>query len=580
MPVGADWVSGKGTHFRVWAPAKASVDVVVQNAEGRHAPYPLRQERSVYFSGLVSGVAPGDLYSFRLDAGPDLYPDPASRFQPQGPHGPSQVIDPNAFHWTDFGWKGCRLLGQVIYEMHIGTFTPEGTWRAAITQLPELARLGVSVLEIMPVADFPGDFGWGYDGVDMFAPTRLYGHPDDFRAFVDAAHALELAVILDVVYNHLGPDGNYLKAFSPDYFTDRYETEWGEPINFDGELSAPVREFFLSNARYWIEEFHIDGLRLDATQAIFDSSPDHIIKAIARTVREAARGRDTIIIAENEPQRTVFARPVGSGGYGLDGLWNDDFHHSAVVAMTGHNEAYYTDHTGSPQEFISSAKYGYLFQGQWYSWQNQNRGTPSFGLPPSAFVNFIENHDQIANSGRGMRVHQLTSPGRYRSMVALMLLGPGTPMLFQGQEFQSSSPFFYFAHHKPELAELVSEGRKDFLRQFPSLATPEMRDRLPEPADRWTFVRSKLDPREREVNGGACALHRDLIQIRREDLAFSVGEYGKIDGAVIAPEAFLLRFFGEEHGDRLLLVNFGRDLHLKSIPDPLTAPPLGRSWRL
>jgi maltooligosyltrehalose trehalohydrolase len=263
--------------------------------------------------------------------------------------------------------------------------------------------VGVTVLEVMPVAEFPGRFGWGYDGVDWFAPTRLYGTPDDFRAFVDRAHALGLGVILDVVYNHLGPDGNFLGRFSPDYFTDRYTTDWGAAINYDGDNAGPVRDFVTANAAYWIDEFHLDGLRLDATQNIYDASDRHILADIGAAARRAAGRRSVILVNENEQQKTRLVRPVDQGGYGLDMLWNDDFHHSGMVALTGRREAYYTDYRGTPQEFVSMAKYGYLYQGQWYKWQQKRRGTPAFGLPPAAFVTFVQNHDQVANSARGVR---------------------------------------------------------------------------------------------------------------------------------------------------------------------------------
>src|SRR5581483_1649846 len=270
----------------------------------------------------------------------NTFPDPASRFQPEGPHGPSQVVSSDKFQWTDQGWPGVQLNGQVIYEMHVGTFTDEGTWRSAAERLPELADTGVTVIEMMPVADFPGNFGWGYDGVNLFAPTRLYGSPDDLRDFINQAHAHGIGVILDVVYNHLGPDGCYLSEFSKSYFTDRYENEWGQAINFDGADAGPVREFFATNAAYWIREFHFDGLRLDATQQMFDSSPRHILVEITEAVRNAGGRRSTIMVAENERQHTILARPIEQGGYGIDALWNDDFHHSAVVALTGKREAY------------------------------------------------------------------------------------------------------------------------------------------------------------------------------------------------------------------------------------------------
>jgi maltooligosyltrehalose trehalohydrolase len=464
--------------------------------------------------------------------------------------------------------------------MHIGTFTAERTWAAAMRELPELARLGVTCLEMMPIADFAGRFGWGYDGVNLFAPCRLYGEPDDARRFVDEAHRHGLAVILDVVYNHLGPDGNCLAQFSPDYFTDRYKTDWGEPLNFDGPDSGPVREFYLANARHWIDEYHLDGLRLDATQSIFDSSPDHLLAAITREVRAAARGRATIIVAENEPQETHLVRPAERGGYELDGLWNDDLHHSMVVALTGKSEAYYTDYTGSPQEFISAAKWGYLYQGQRYKWQRQRRGTPALDLPPEAFVTFLENHDQVANSAHGRRIHQLTSPGRYRAMTAYLFLAPGTPMLFQGQEFASSAPFLYFADHHGELGRMVREGRKEFLSQFQSIATREMMAALPDATARETFERCTLDFGERERHHEIYRMHADLLTLRRRDPVLSVQRPRGLDGAVLGPEAFLLRFFDEGGVDRLLLVNLGADLTLNPAPEPLLAPPAEMLWRI
>jgi maltooligosyltrehalose trehalohydrolase len=579
-PVGAEVMPQGGTHFRVWAPRRRQLAVVLEGG----ASFPLTAEEGGYFSGLVDEARAGMRYQFRLDEGERLYPDPASRYQPDGPHGPSAIVDPHVFKWTDADWLGVSLPGQVIYEMHIGTFTPEGTWAAAQRQLAALAELGVTVLEVMPVADFPGRFGWGYDGVNLFAPTRLYGTPDDFRCFVDAAHTQGLGVILDVVYNHLGPDGNYLKEFAEAYFTDRYTTDWGEAINYDGPHAAEVREYFLCNAAYWIAEFHLDGLRLDATQNIYDQSEDHFLAELGRRVRAAAAGRATLLVAENEPQEVIQVQALEQGGYGLDGLWNDDLHHSAMVALTGRNEAYYTDYRGTPQEFISALKYGYLYQGQYYKWQKQRRGTPSLKLPPAHFVTFTQNHDQIANSGRGERAHALTSPGRWRALTALLLLGPGTPMLFMGQEFAASSPFLYFADHNQELAPLVCKGRAEFLAQFRSLATPEAQAVLRDPCDPQTFELSKLDLSERERHAEIYALHRELLRLRRSDPVFRAQRPGGLDGAVLGDEAFVLRFFGEAAGqlddDRLLLVNLGRDLHLHPAPEPLLAPPAGMHWEV
>jgi maltooligosyltrehalose trehalohydrolase len=430
----------------------------------------------------------------------------------------------------------------------------------------------------MPVAEFPGRFGWGYDGVQWFAPSHLYGSPDDFRRFVDRAHSLGLGVILDVVYNHLGPDGNYLGKFAPQYFSGQIKTDWGPAINYDGNESDPVREFCIANACYWIDEFHLDGLRLDATQDIHDTSGDHILGAMAREVRKRAAPREVILVAENEPQQVKLVKPPDQGGYGLDALWNDDFHHTAMVALTGRNEAYYTDYLGTPQEFISSVKYGFLYQGQRYKWQKKPRGTPGLDLNPAALVTFIQNHDQIANSAYGERCQKLTSPGKLRAMTALMLLAPGTPMLFQGQEFGASSPFLFFADHGPELAKQVRQGRAKFLAQFPSLATPEMQQRFADPGDPATFERCKLDHSERETHREIYDLHRDLLKLRREEPVFSAQKRHGVDGAVLSPEAFVLRFFGDDGDDRLLIVNLGIDLHLDPAPEPLFAPPSDCEW--
>jgi maltooligosyltrehalose trehalohydrolase len=580
LPIGAEVLTDGEVHFRVWAPRRRRVEVVLEpGGPGAGTVVPLEPEGDGYFSGRLAAAHTGSRYRFRLDGG-EAFPDPASRFQPEGPHGPSEVIDPRAFAWGDRGWRGVRLPGQVLYELHLGTFTPEGTWEGAIRRLPDLARVGITVVEVMPVADFPGRFGWGYDGVDLFAPSRLYGRPDDMRRFVDAAHRLGLGVFLDVVYNHLGPDGNYLEQYSDRYFTDRHSTPWGKALNFDGPGSGPVREFYTANAAYWIDEFHVDGLRLDATDSIFDDSAEHVLACVSRAARAAARGRDIVLVAENEWQQVRLVRPAEQGGCGLDGVWNDDFHHSARVALTGHNEAYYHDFQGTPQELVSAVKWGYLFQGQRHAWQKRRRGTPAWGLPPAAFVSYLENHDQVSNDGRGQRPHQLTSPGRHRALTAFLLLAPGTPMLFQGQEFACTSPFLFFADHNPDLAKLVRQGRRQFLAQFPSLAPPAVQETLPDPGDEATFRRCKIDWSERERHAEALALHVDLLRLRREDPVFRSQRPGGVDGAVLGARAFALRFFGEGGEDRLLLVNLGGDLHLAVVPEPLLAPPEGKQWEV
>jgi maltooligosyltrehalose trehalohydrolase len=569
-PVGAEVKSG-GVHFRVWS-TRRSVSVVVGGEE-----HSLGATDAGYFETFVEGAAPGARYGFRLDGGDRIFPDPASRWQPDGIHELSAVVDPSSYRWADEGWPGVNASDAVIYEMHVGTFTPEGTWRSAEQHLPHLREVGITILEVMPVAEFPGRFGWGYDGVDLWAPSRLYGTPDDFRHFVDAAHQQEIGVILDVVYNHLGPEGNYLKEFSPDFFTDRYATDWGEALNFDGERAAPVREFFVSNAAFWIDEYHLDGLRMDATQSIFDTSDEHLLAAISRRAREVAGDRSLFIVAENEPQNISTVIPVEQGGFGLDAMWNDDFHHSARVALTGKIDGYFHDYRGMPQEFVSMAKHGFLYQGQWYSWQKNNRGTPSLGWPPATFVWYLQNHDQIANSGFGHRLAQITDPSSLRAMTALLLLGPAIPMLFQGQEFASSSPFLYFADHDSELAALVEKGRKDFLRQFAALATEEVRDLLPPPHEPEVFRRCVIDWSDRERHGAVLEMHRDLLRLRREVAPFADRA---LDGAVLAERTFVLRSLPSAGEGHLLIVNLGEDLRLEPVAEPLLAPPAGMIWHL
>jgi len=581
-PIGAEVIGPDQTHFRVWAPKTRRVDLVLEDSapkNPRQTFHALEAEEEGYFSGPANAGA-GARYRFCVNN--NLYPDPASRFQPDGPHGPSCIVDSAQFRWTDSQWSGpaaAGLKGQVIYEMHIGTFTKEGTWRAASQQLEELARIGITVIEMMPVADFPGKFGWGYDGVDLFAPSHLYGTPDDLRAFINRAHSLGLGVILDVVYNHFGPDGNYLGAFSDDYLIRGNENEWGDSVNFDDRNSGPVREFFITNGCYWIEEFHFDGFRFDALHAVRDRSNEYIIGAVGRAARKAAGSRSIILIAENDRQEARMVQPRSEGGDDLDGIWNDDFHHSALVALTGRKEAYFDDYCGAPQEFISAAKYGFLYQGQALSWRKALRGSSTFGIPPEAFVCFIENHDQIANTGPGERARFQTSPARYRAMTALLLLGPWSPLLFQGEEFGASSPFMFFADiGDASVRDAIRKGRAEWLAPFLSLTEKEALTTLPAPDDPEVFARCKLDFSEREKNRQLYDLHIDLLKLRREDSRFHRQISGGVDGAVLGTTSFVLRYFSKEDDDRLLLVNFGERQLLRPASEPLLAPPTGYRW--
>ncbi len=579
-------IMGDSVHFRVWAPRRSRVWVQFADVADR---LPLIAEENGFFSGQADGICAGTRYRFRLDEDDRSYPDPASRFQPDGVHAESQIVDPAAYQWHDEDWQGVELPGQVIYEMHIGCFTPQGTWRAAESKLQMLKDIGITVLEVMPVSEFNGDFGWGYDGVKWFAPTRNYGTPNDFRHFVDTAHQLGLAVILDVVYNHFGPTGNYTAAFSPHFVSKRHPTEWGDAINYDGEGAQSVRDFVTENVRYWISEFHLDGLRLDATQAIYDDSSRHILADLSVAARSAAKtasgeARNIIIIAENDAQDVRHVETVDNHGFGLDGLWNDEFHHSCRVAATGHAEFYYADFAGSAQEMVAATRFGYLFQGQYSNAMNRWRGTPAWHVPGWRFITYLQNHDQISNSAHGSRLPELTSPGTYRALTTFWLLGPATPMFFMGQEFSTRTPFRYFADHDVELATLVRKGRWEALRQFPRIAGGVGNlIALPDPSDRTTFNACKLDWSAYQEDSPDVLLHRDLLQLRRTDPTFSQQDRHMIQGAIVNQDCFILRWHNETADalhDRLLLVNLGRDLHWRPSAEPLIAPVPNTQWKI
>jgi maltooligosyltrehalose trehalohydrolase len=487
------------------------------------------------------------------------------------------VVNPDTYEWSDTAWRGLDPARQVIYEMHVGAFTPAGTFDAAAEELAALSTLGVTCIELMPLAEFAGRRGWGYDGVDLFAPFHHYGDPDSLRRFVDRAHAAGLGVILDVVYNHVGADGNYLPQFSAEYFTDRHSNEWGQTLNY---YSDPVRRFAIDNAAYWIREFHMDGLRLDATQSIHDPRHPELLAAINREAREAAHPRTIVISAEDYLQRSELLSPVEAGGAGFDHLWNDDFHHAARVALTGNRGGYFRSYRGQASELLATLRHGFLFQGQYDGWRNSARGSPVRGKPLSAFVAFTQNHDQIANTLFGQRLHRLTSPGRARAMTAILLLGPHTPLLFMGQEFDASSPFAYFADYQGDVAEGLWRGRKNELERFQQYAGAAAQARVMDPSAPETFTRSTLSLGERDAHGPTWRLYRDLIRLRREDAVLARRPQAPIDGAVLSDRAFLLRWFDDEHGDRLLLVNLGDEIETRTIPEPLLASPVGRRWRL
>lgn len=562
-----------GVMFRVWAPAQTELALSIEGE-------PERQMQCLddgFFALDAPDARAGQRYRFRV--GHDLRPDPASRFQPDGSLGASQIVDLRGFAWTDQHWTGAPPPHRhVLYEMHLGTFTSEGTWRAAAARLPHLAEVGVTTIEVMPIAEFAGRFGWGYDGVNLYAPSRLYGTPEDACAFVNEAHRLGLAVILDVVYNHFGPVGNFIREFSRSFLST--PGEWGDSINYDGPGSAEVRAFMTENAAYWITAYHFDGLRLDATQAINDDSREHVVSEICRAARAAAGSRRVFLVGESEPQDVRLLKSAGTYPDGLDAIWSEDWHHSAYVALTGRREAYFADYEGTAPEFASMARHGFLYQGQWYTWQTNPRGHYALDVPTASVVNFLENHDQVANTGLGTRLYQHVDRGRWRAMTALLLLGPALPMLFQGQEFDSTRPFTYFADHEGELNTAVEGGRLEFLTQFAGLSSREMRDRLPKPGDERMFRRCKLSDAERTADAAALRLHRDLLRIRRDDdVLRQVGTPAvHLESAAPTSAVLLIRYISDD-GHRLLIVNLGPD-HLSPMNDALYAPLTGTRWAL
>ncbi len=507
---------GAATRFRVWSPESHAVDLVVVSGSSRRDVRPLAHDRDGHWTGRFADIGTGARYSFRLDHDDGrIFPDPASRFQPEGVHGPSEVTDPTRFRWTDGQWTPPPLKRLVIYELHIGTFTPEGTYRGATRLLPRLAELGVTAIELMPVGDFPGNRNWGYDGVSLFAPARCYGTPDDLRALVDAAHRLGLAVLLDVVYNHFGPDGAYANAFSPHYFTDAHDSPWGRGLNLDGPHSGPVRRFFIENAVHWIGEYHMDGLRLDATHALRDGSPRHFIAELTSTVRAEAH-RPVVLIAEDHRNLAPMMRPVAAGGFGLDGVWADDFHHQVRVHTARDREGYYADFSGSIGDLAATLRQGWFFTGQYSAHLQGPRGTDPSGLHPQQFVICTQNHDQVGNRADGTRLHHEIDAAAYRAVTALLLLAPETPLLFMGQDWAASSPFLYFTDHAEELGRLVTEGRREEFKSFAAFADPARRGAIPDPQALETFERSRLNWDEASQTGGAGIrrLHQRLLALR------------------------------------------------------------------
>ena len=499
--------------YRTWVPGKEKVDVIIFDAAGHpERIVSLGEETGGYFCATDPDGRAGDRYKYRF--GGSEWPDPASRFNPNGVHDVAQVIDPNDFEWRDGEWSTPPVSEWIIYELHIGTFTPEGTFRAAIGKLDHLVDLGVSALEIMPVADFPGDRNWGYDSVLLYAPARAYGWPNDLRALIDAAHQHGLAVILDVVYNHLGPDGNYLGAYSHDYFNPEHKTPWGDGLNFE---LKPVRDFFVENTSYWRCEFHIDGFRLDATHAIVDTSDKHVLAEIAEQVHSLGG----FVTAEDERNEPRLLLSPERGGLGLDAIWADDFHHVVRVLLTGTSEGYYKSYEGTVEELAVTLDHGWLFEGEQRERGQLGQSAEAATLPREQLIFCIANHDQIGNHAFGARLNQVVSPAAFRAASALLCLAPYTPLILMGQEWAASTPFQYFTDHEPHLGLLVTEGRRTEFNGFAAFRDPAEREKIPDPQAEATFLRSKLRWDEIGENRHAVTLrlYRECLRVRRESVA-------------------------------------------------------------
>lgn len=549
------WQEHGGTRFRVWAPVTKKVELVLLGAESRVVPMERYHDGS--WGTFLSGLEAGTRYRYRIDTGD--YPDPASRYQPEGVHGPSEVVNSAAFPWTDGPWQGIEHKDLVLYEVHVGTFTPEGTFAGVTSRLPYLRELGVTAIELMPVADFPGDRNWGYDGVDLFAPARCYGRPDDLRRLVDAAHGQGMAVFLDVVYNHLGPEGNYLSAFSPYYFSPVHKNPWGDALNFDREHSTMVRRFFIENAMHWMHEYHLDGLRLDATHAIHDDSEVQFVADLVRRVRESVHGRRVCVIAEDHRNLHYMVRPEGEGGWGLDGVWADDFHHEVRVALAGDNEGYYQDFEGSMPHLADALNHGWLYRGQFSKHLKEYRGTDPSGIPSRRFVFCLQNHDQIGNRALGERLHHQIELSAFRAASVLMLCAPATPLLFMGQEWAANTPFLYFTDHPAELGRRVTEGRRNEFRYFRQFTAAEACARIPDPQAAGTFTGSRLqwDELSREPHCSMFRLYQALIALRKTSPAIRYAEPGTFQAWALSGTTLLLRQDSDVGANLLAVIQMG-----------------------
>jgi maltooligosyltrehalose trehalohydrolase len=508
--------------FEVWAPRASTMEIKIGNDK-----FPMEKRSRGYWSAAIEEAGPGTDYGFVIDGLEPAVPDPRSQWQPYSVHGESRVVDHAAFAWTDSGWQAPPLSSALIYELHLGTFTPEGTLKAAESRLDYLKDLGVTHVELMPIASFPGERGWGYDGVDLYAIFNAYGEPGDLKHFVDACHAKGLAVLLDVVYNHLGPVGNYLGKFGP-YFTHNHTTPWGDAVNFEEAGATEVRRFLIDNALMWLRDYHIDGLRLDAVHAYMDRSAIHFLEEITGEVRrlEAAMGKHFVLIAESDLNDPRIVKAEEAGGYGLDAQWSDDFHHALFSVISGERAGYYADF-GSLAQLAKSLRCVFVYDGNYSEYRGRNHGRQVVGLSGHRFIGFVQNHDQVGNRAQGERVSHEAGVGRAKIAAALVLTAPFVPMLFQGEEFGASAPFLYFTDYDdPELGRMISEGRK---KEFVAFGWAP--DQIPDPQEEQTFLQSKLNWTEltEEPHRSLLLWHKDLISLRRNQSKLTDGDLNAVN---------------------------------------------------
>ncbi len=571
------WPEAGGVRFRVWAPERQRVDLVLAGPAPRD---PIALEPAAgYWTVLVPGLRAGALYRYRLD-GEGPFPDPASRFQPEGVHGPSQVVDPGAFSWAVSEWPVPTLPDLVLYELHVGTFTPEGTFAAAAERLPELCDLGVTAVELMPVADFPGRWNWGYDGTCLFAPARVYGRPDDLRGLVDRAHALGLAMILDVVYSHVGPDGSTLERFNPRHLSTTRRTPWGAAPNLDGEGSRAVRELLTENAQHWVQEYRFDGLRFDACRALADDSPRHLLAEMQAAVRKTAAPRPVLLIAEDSRNDVKIVQPEAEGGWGLDAVWADDLHHQLRVGLAADRGGYYRDFSGSLEDTARTVEDGWFFQGQVSEHFGGPRGTDPWAVAPRHLVVYLQNHDQVGNRAVGERLHHVIDLASWRAVSVLLLLAPETPLLFMGQEWGASSPFLFFTDHNAWLGRQVREGRRREFRDFAAFREAAVRDRIPDPQAEETFIRSQLDwsERGRHPHAALLRLSRAALALRRER---GIGHLERGSYRVTGEGGELVLEATPPGSETLLVVvRLGGAGVLEPAGEGQEPPGAGRGWRV